>query len=102
MSFNKLNVLHWHALDDNSWPLLSESYPEFAHAGAYCNLLRCMYSPSDVALIHKEALLRGIVILMEFEMPAHASVWSKAFKNTTLSCSNSSLSKSSKILNYKN
>ena len=34
MSYNKLNRLHWHIVDDDSWPLQSLKYPNFT-LGAY-------------------------------------------------------------------
>ena len=35
MSYNKLNILHWHITDTHSFPLQLESMPELAKYGAY-------------------------------------------------------------------
>lgn len=35
MMYNKLNVLHWHITDDESFPIELPSIPEMAKAGAY-------------------------------------------------------------------
>ena len=34
MSYNKFNTLHWHVVDDQSWPLYSSTYPNFTLNGA--------------------------------------------------------------------
>ncbi len=45
MSFAKLNVLHWHLVDAESFPLVVPEAPQLA-LGAYSNA--SVYSPSDV------------------------------------------------------
>lgn len=35
MMYNKMNVLHWHISDDDSFPLLLKSHPELAKAAAF-------------------------------------------------------------------
>ena len=35
MMYNKMNVLHWHISDDDSFPLLLQSHPELANRGAF-------------------------------------------------------------------
>ena len=35
MMYNKMNVLHWHITDDDSFPLLLEKHPELANNGAF-------------------------------------------------------------------
>lgn len=35
MSFNKLNTLHLHIVDDQSWPLEMKSHPELQKNGAF-------------------------------------------------------------------
>ena len=34
-SWNKLNMFHWHVVDDPSFPYTSLTYPEMSRAGAY-------------------------------------------------------------------
>jgi hexosaminidase len=84
MSYVKMNTLHWHLVDDESWPLVSEKYPLFAEKGAYAP--EATYSASDVAYIVQYAYDRGIRVVPEFDMPAHATIWGKAYPNLTISC----------------
>ena len=35
MVYHKLNVLHWHITDEESFPLVLESFPELTQYGAY-------------------------------------------------------------------
>ena len=35
MPVSKLNVLHWHLVDDESFPLELQSHPELAQYGKY-------------------------------------------------------------------
>ena len=47
MSYNKLNVFHWHITDTHSFPLHLKSVPELARYGAYSP--EKTYSAKDVA-----------------------------------------------------
>ena len=35
MMYNKLNVLHWHLTDDESFPYMLKTYPNITLNGAY-------------------------------------------------------------------
>ena len=35
MMLGKINVFHWHIVDDDSWPLYVESYPDLTDSTAY-------------------------------------------------------------------
>ncbi|CAJ1390097.1 unnamed protein product [Effrenium voratum] len=76
MSFAKLNVLHWHLTEDESFSMPSRSHPELAEKGAWSATER--YTWKDVKDVVDFAYLRGIRVIPEFDMPGHVSSWSKS------------------------
>lgn len=86
MSYNKYNVLHWHIIDDQSWPLITSTMPNCTINGAY--VPEATYSHADVKRIVDYAAARGIRVLVEFDVPAHADVWGKCSPNLVISCPN--------------
>lgn len=70
MAASKLNVLHWHVTDSQSFPLEIPSIPQFTIYGAYGPNLT--YSPEVVADLIAYAKLRGIRVIIEIDAPSHA------------------------------
>ena len=35
MMYNKLNILHWHIVDEDSFPLVLDSHPEIAEYASF-------------------------------------------------------------------
>ncbi|KAG2194475.1 hypothetical protein INT46_004845 [Mucor plumbeus] len=70
-AYNKMNVLHWHATDSQSWPLYFKNHPELSEKGAYSS--KEVYSQSDVKKILAYAEERGIRVVLELDMPAHTA-----------------------------
>lgn len=69
MSYNKLNVFHWHLTDSQSFPLVLDSLPELAEKGAYVlQGKRLVYTKKDVQRIVKYARSRGIRVIPEIDM----------------------------------
>ena len=66
MSFDKFNVLHWHVVDAQSFPMESAAYPGLT-AGAYAP--DAVYSAADVTQIVSFAAARGIMVMPEFDVP---------------------------------
>ncbi|KAK9760859.1 Glucosamine-6-phosphate isomerase (Glucosamine-6-phosphate deaminase) (GNPDA) (GlcN6P deaminase) [Basidiobolus ranarum] len=85
MSFNKLNVLHWHIIDQHSFPLKTKTYPQLAEKGAYSR--SWVYTERDVRNIVEYAKDRGIRVVPEFDIPGHAYTWGLAFPEI-VSCMN--------------
>ncbi|KAI9354378.1 glycoside hydrolase superfamily [Pilaira anomala] len=70
-SYNKMNVLHWHVTDSQSWPLYMKSHPELSEKGAYS--AKEVYSEKDVQTVIKHAEGLGIRVIVEIDMPAHTA-----------------------------
>lgn len=67
MSYNKLNVFHWHLSDDSAFTFNSSTYPELAREGAY--RYDMTYSRIDIIEIVEFARIRGIRVIPEFDTP---------------------------------
>ena len=50
MSYAKMNVLHWHAVDDQSFPLTLDSYPNLQGHGAFSPRERYANEPSPLPI----------------------------------------------------
>ncbi|KAG4214459.1 hypothetical protein ERO13_A01G123900v2 [Gossypium hirsutum] len=76
MSYAKLNVMHWHIVDTQSFPLEIPSYPKLWD-GAYSPSER--YTVADAADIVSYAQKRGINVLAEIDVPGHALSWGTGY-----------------------
>ena len=72
LPYAKINVLHWHLVDTQSFPFHSETNPKLWD-GAYDASSR--YTHADMASIVEYARLRGVRVMPEFDTPGHAQSW---------------------------
>ena len=76
MTYAKLNVLHWHIVDTQSFPYTSKVYPKF-EMGAFDQYQR--FSLNDITDIVNYGKERGIRIVAEFDIPGHTMSWCKGY-----------------------
>ncbi|MDP6524879.1 MAG: family 20 glycosylhydrolase [Kiritimatiellia bacterium] len=75
MAMHKMNVLHWHIVDDAGWRVEIKKYPKLTEVGAFRGTGESryggFYTQEDVREIVRHATNRGITIVPEIEIPAH-------------------------------
>ncbi|XP_020257132.1 beta-hexosaminidase 2-like isoform X1 [Asparagus officinalis] len=77
MSYNKLNVFHWHVTDSHSFPIVLPSEPELANKGSYGSKMQ--YSPAVVRAIVEYGMSHGVRVMPEIDTPAHTGSWAGAY-----------------------
>ncbi|EER41863.1 chitobiase [Histoplasma capsulatum var. duboisii H88] len=86
MALAKLNVLHWHMTDSQSWPVKINRYPQMTK-GAYSP--REVYTPEDIRHIVQYARERGIRVVPETDMPGHSAKGWEQVDPKMIACANS-------------
>ncbi|RMD42199.1 hypothetical protein DV735_g2930, partial [Chaetothyriales sp. CBS 134920] len=86
MALSKLNVLHWHLVDSQSWAVQLNSYPEMT-LDAYSPAKQ--YSQQDVSAVVAYARARGVRVIPEIDMPGHSSAGWTRVDPSIIACANS-------------
>lgn len=84
MAASKLNVLHWHLTDDQSFSFGSEVAPELPAAGAFS--ANQVYSLEDMAEVVAYARQRGIRVVPEMDTPGHTLSWGRGRPDLLTPC----------------
>lgn len=77
LAYHKLNVLHWHLVDDQGWRMEVKKYPRLTEVGAW-RISRegkrygGFYSQRDIQEIVRYAAERFVTVVPEIEMPGHS------------------------------
>ncbi|OSS52652.1 hypothetical protein B5807_02974 [Epicoccum nigrum] len=86
MALSKLNVLHWHIIDSQSWPLEIKAYPEMTEDAYSSNEV---FSQDALREIISYAAARAVRIIPEIDMPGHASSGWGQIDQDLLTCQDS-------------
>jgi len=82
--YNKMNVLHWHIVDGNSFPYVSKVLPKLSEA-AYTQ--RETYTIEEITEFIEFARLRGVRVIPEFDTPGHVSPsWAVGYPDVVTKC----------------
>lgn len=85
MALSKMNSLHWHLVDSQSWPISMDSYPGMTNDAFSRNEI---YSHDQIKEIVKHAKDRAIRVIPEIDMPGHSRAgWRQVNKNI-VACGN--------------
>lgn len=69
MAATKLNQLHIHAADAQSWPLEIPAFPELAARGAYSPSQ--IWTTADLEAVQRHGLAHGVEVFLEIDLPGH-------------------------------
>eukprot|EP00762_Andalucia_godoyi_P001737 ANDGO_07044.mRNA.1 hypothetical protein len=83
LAYNKFNTMHWHIVDAQSFPLVSETFPLLTNAAWDPT---AVYTHADVSTIVQYALERGVRVVPEFDTPGHAASFGVGYPDLVANC----------------
>lgn len=84
LAFTKMNRLHLHITDAQSWPLVIPSMPELSAKGAYQSSL--VYTPQDLRNMQHYGALRGVEVYIEIDTPGHTASMAYSHPDLIAAC----------------
>ena len=69
MASMKMNVFHWHLVDDQGWRIEMKNHPKFTEMASDGEF----YTQEEIKNVVKYAGDRGIMVVPEIDVPGHAS-----------------------------
>ena len=87
MAQNKLNTLHFHLTDGESFTVNTEAWANFTNLsfkGAFAP--QVSYTKADLKAIVAHGRLRGVRIVPEFDLPAHMASWAQGYPGLITDC----------------
>ena len=96
IAYAKLNVLHIHMTDDQSWPMQFETFPELARLGAF-SFPAHTYNATALKHLVEYSRLRGVRVILEIDTPGHSSILALTKPDVLTYCEGASYG-----LNYEN
>ncbi|KAG8628734.1 hypothetical protein KVT40_002599 [Elsinoe batatas] len=82
LAYNKMNRLHLHITDSQSWPLEVPALPRLTETGAYSPDF--VYTPSILREIQQYGADRGVQVYLEIDMPGHTGIVELAYPGLTV------------------
>ncbi|KAJ8601473.1 hypothetical protein CTAYLR_005696 [Chrysophaeum taylorii] len=89
LSLHKMNVLHLHLTDSQSFPAKLRRSPELARKGAFSP--EQIYEVSELEGLVEFARFFGVRIVPEIDVPAHTKSWGRAYPRLVVNCSTASI-----------
>ncbi|KAK5993809.1 Beta-hexosaminidase [Cladobotryum mycophilum] len=86
LALSKMNILHWHITDSQSWPIQINAYPQVTKDAYSANEI---YTPQNVQSIIAYARARGVRVIPEIDMPGHSSSGWKQIDEDIVACQDS-------------
>lgn len=83
LAYAKMNVLHMHASDEQSFPMQIKSYPKLWDA-AWSSQER--YTQADIASLVEYARVRAIRVMVEFDVPGHSKAICQSYPEACTTC----------------
>ena len=84
MAAIKLNVMHWHIVDAESFPFVSSKYSDLQYTSTYHP--SAAYSKDAIKALVAYARDRGVRILPEFDTPGHTAAVGQTYPGLIADC----------------